>query len=142
LGYKTDALLSWFSIHLINQLTAPGYSPYLVSSYRIATVRSADSHYFETWSELKSAYKSSYDPVAVFNYNLDDPEHGYAYIALCAASMIYDQPNGAQAWLWIRDMVLSNSRLNQNPKWAITPRNTGSIKLQAPTRLKAVISKP
>jgi len=127
LGYPTDALLGWFSVHLINQLTNPDYIPYLVSAYRIPTVRKSDSLYFSSWSDLKAGFQSSFDPVAQFNNSVKtDAEHGYAYIAFCATSMVADQPGGAQAWAWMKERVLSSSLLSSNPKWAILPRDLGN----------------
>ncbi|WP_457570433.1 hypothetical protein [Desulfovulcanus sp.] len=137
LGYPTEPIIQWFAPHLINQITNPDYSPYLVATYRIPTVKLSDGKYFDTWAELKTGFKPDYDPIVAFHNNLYDTEHGYTYIALAATSMVANEPGGKAAWDWMVSHVLNSDRLNNNPKWAILPRwdNTNSHLVPSPPHL-------
>lgn len=137
LGYPTDALIAWVAPNLVNQLIHPGYNPYLMMAYRVATTSVSTSNYFTTWAGVKSAVLSSYDPEAHFLSDNETAEHGYKFVSMCATSMVANEPGGLQAWAWVWEKVLPNAKLNNNPKWAIVPRDPNSIKPQAPSALKA-----
>lgn len=132
LGYPATALKSWLATNIIGQLTDPSYSPYLIASYRLPTVRLSDSQCFSTWAGVKTGYLSSFDPVASFNNYLTDAEHGYSVIAIAATSQVANEPGGGAAWSWIAQNALTASVLNDNPKWAIVPRSVPTSGRPAP----------
>jgi hypothetical protein len=122
LGYATGPLFSYLAAHVINIVTRPDFNPYLVSAYRFP-VRNASGAYFTTWAQAKDAYLSTWDPMAYFNGNMNDPEHGYTFIAMSGLSMATKEPNGQAAWSWIAANVASDPYhvLNANPKWCLVP---------------------
>ena len=139
LGFPANELVNYLSINIIGQLTDPDYNPYFIASYRIPTVKRSTSQFFQTWADLKTGYKVSYvaDPITSFNNTLLDADHGYAIIAISSVAMVAEQPGGQDAWSFIQTQALSAVSLNNNPKWAITPRNIfSSIKPSLPTGLR------
>ncbi|OGL86151.1 hypothetical protein A3I40_03370, partial [Candidatus Uhrbacteria bacterium RIFCSPLOWO2_02_FULL_48_12] len=126
LGIRSGELQSWLASEIIGQLTNSGYSPYLISAYRMPINRLSDGDFFQTWAELKTGFLSSYTAdggLAYWNANLGNADHGYSIIAIAASAMVADQPGGAAAWNWIAQHALTAPALNDNPKWAIVPRN-------------------
>lgn len=135
LGYATGPLFSYIAAHFINIVTHPDFSPYLVSAYRFP-VRGTSGAYFSTWAAAKGAYLSTWNPVAYFNANMRDAEHGYAFIGMAGLSMATGEPNGQAAWNWIAANVASDPYrvLNGNPKWVLVPDTVE----QAPQRPRNV----
>ena len=120
LGYATDALVSYLAVNVIGQLTDPAYNPFLMANGRLPTMRSSDSGFFPGWAEMATGYVESWRGRTTFP--LSDPEHGYDFIALTAASMAANEPNGCPAWLFMQSNALGAAVLDDNPKWAILPR--------------------
>ena len=139
LGYAVDSLFSFVASHFINVVTHPDFSPYLISAYRFP-VRDINGTYFPTWAAAKAAYDPTWDAVAYFNANLDDPDHGYCYIGMAGLAMATREPNGQAAWNWIAAHVASDPRnvLNSNPKWALVPDTVGEIGPLPPKNLRVV----
>lgn len=124
LGYEFGKILNWVSPFIIGEITDPGYNPYLLAAYRIPVTRVSDGNYFQSWSELKTGFLSTYNPQS---FDLNDPEHGYPFIGLAAASQVFSEPNGQNAWSWIANQLLGAPSLNNNPKWAIIPREVSNV---------------
>jgi hypothetical protein len=127
LGYPTDALLSWLSANIIGQLTDPGYDPHLIAAYRTASI-GKDGKSFDSWAQVRSAYKAGFDAKAWFRNQLINSDHGYGLIAITAAAMVASEAGGAQAWDWIykNGFVPARQTFSVNPKWAILPRALAS----------------
>ncbi len=122
LGFPTGAILSWLGPFMTGQLTNPNYNPYLIAAYQMPTVKAADNFYFNSWPEEQNGFLNSYNPQTDFNNYLNDPNHGYVFIALPAVAMIAGEPGGAAAWQFMQQQVLTAPLLNDNPKWVIVPR--------------------
>ena len=120
LGYPTDALSSYLAVSLIGQLTDPAYNPYLVASGRLPTKRASDSAFFPTFADMATGYSADWQALKTFP--LSDPEHGYDFIAMAAASMVANEPAGCSAWMFMQANALGAIVLDDNPKWAILPR--------------------
>ncbi|MBN2366699.1 MAG: hypothetical protein JXL67_11070 [Calditrichaeota bacterium] len=129
LDFETDSLVAYLGFNIIRQLTDPGYDPYFIASYRIPTVKLTTHDYFNSWSNLKLGFLESYrlNPIPHFQGKLDDPDHGYSIIAIVATAMSADLKNGGIAWEFIEREALTAQSLDDNPKWAIIPRNNISF---------------
>jgi hypothetical protein len=127
LGYPASALLSWVGVVDINILTNPALNPYLISNGRLPTTRLSDGQYLATWSELMTGYlpgwqtATNFDPL---NSGGLFPPDGFVAWAVPAVSMLAQEPGGAAAWTWLSSHVLNDPSFNDNPKWAILPRNS------------------
>ncbi|MBI3426506.1 MAG: hypothetical protein HY011_26565 [Acidobacteria bacterium] len=127
LGFATGPLLSWVAPVLTNELTNPAYNPYLAASFMMPTLQklTPGDQYFSNWADTRSAFVASYaaNAQADFVSQLADANHGYPAICMAAAAMAAAEPNGAQAWTFIQQQVVTPAAtLNDNPKWAILPR--------------------
>ena len=124
LGFEVSQLKDWAGVWLVEQLTNPGFNPYLCAAYSQPQRRRSDGRYFETWEEVFDAYCADLqnDPERGFVGTNNDPEHGYTNIAMAASSFYTNLPNGQAAWEWIRNNAANNPRLIDNPKWALIPR--------------------
>jgi hypothetical protein len=125
LGFASQALVEWAGVSIIDQLTTPGYDPYLIGMDRLPTVDKRTDAYFNDWLTLQQGYSGSLDASADFRATAADPIHGYANIALPAISYVVDRglPKSDQARQWAETNILSGAALNGNPKWAIKPRS-------------------
>jgi hypothetical protein len=153
LGYPSQALLAWIAPWIIDEVTDPGYNPYLVASYRQPTVQ-ANGQYFTTWAAVKAAMCTSTADGCSTNASaqtaqtFDQPVNPYGlcafnangdgacsapYEAGMAIAQVADQPNGSTAWNWIYSTAMNNSALNSNPKWAIIPRSVNTTVSGNPT---------
>jgi hypothetical protein len=149
LGYPSQGLLSWVAPWIISQVTDPTFNPYLVSSYRQATVQ-PNGQYYTTWAGILSSVCSSAAtgcvtggtsqnaqtaqtwayPINQYSCALDpngDGNCSSAFEAGMAIAQVADQPNGPAAWNWIYTNAMTSSALNANPKWAIIPRTGSSV---------------
>src|SRR5207247_7043109 len=91
-------------------------------------VKDLNGNYFQTWAAVKNAYIGLLTSFVGTN----DVENGYMHIARAASSFITgvsDQGlSGLTAWNWMTANVGGQNYLNDNPKWAIVPRNsTGPV---------------
>ena len=120
LGYPADALASYLAVNLIAQLTDPAYNPFLIANGRQPTMRSSDGDFFPGWAEVASGYTEDWRTRSTLP--LSDPEHGYDFIGLAAASMAALEPAGCPAWMFMQANALGAAVLDDNPKWAILPR--------------------
>ncbi len=125
LGHPTEHLRAWLGEHIIGMLTHPDFNPYAISAYREPSVRLIDGEYFATWADLLTGYLPEYDAQSEFQSTTNDTEHGYANISIASAAMVADLPGGNPAWQFMAENALSNSLLDDNPKWAIIPREQG-----------------
>jgi hypothetical protein len=129
LGFPFKALFSYLSVNIIGQATAPGYNHYLMAAYRLPTVRLSDNRYFDSWTTLQTGYLASAQTVSAFEKQ--DGDHGYDFIALTASSMAANEPGGDSAWAFLKRELLATPLLNDNPKWAITPRPASTSIVEA-----------
>jgi hypothetical protein len=133
LGYDFGRLRSRLARFYVLALTDPGYNPYLISNGRLPTVRKQDGKYFASMADLKRGYlptcrepgstkETTFPCQSSHSFSLNDPEHGYAFLALAATSMVKNEPGGATAWAFVESKILPAPVLDGNPKWAILPR--------------------
>jgi hypothetical protein len=120
LGFAVDALVSYLAVNIIGQLTHPDFNPYLIAAYRIPTVRS-DGQYFDSWANLLTGYTASAQTTSSFS--LSGPDHGYDFIGMAAAAQCANEPGGDSAWAFVKREILPAPVLDNNPKWAILPRD-------------------
>lgn len=111
LGFASDALLAWLGNNIVNQEAT---LQFWMGQNRIAT--SDTSGPFTTWAQVLGAYDPTFDVMADWNNRLQDLEHGWPIIALCAMAVLGPRPDWAEAEY--QKVPWSN-----NPKWAITPRD-------------------
>jgi hypothetical protein len=121
-GYPTGALLRFHSKRLFNQLLNPKTSPYLVESYRMATILSMTNDWIRDWSEV-----NKYHDVPSGWSRGKDVDNGYGFIALGALSFLYpyseDGYTGQQAWNYFKAKKPEQNRFaTDSPKFDILPR--------------------
>jgi hypothetical protein len=143
LGYRSDLLVSWLGVNVIGQIIGSGYDPYLSGAYRIPVRRVSDGGYFGTWTALRAGFLATFSadgtyyptPQSYWNTFVTDGDHGYPLIALAAVAMAATESGGSTAWNWMAQNALTASVLNDNPKWAILPRNITVTPPSAPSNL-------
>lgn len=125
LGFPVTQIRQWVGQSLVDKLTHADYSPYLASAYLIPISRKSDGNWFQSWSATKAAYLGDEAGWAAnFYATSTDVQHGYTNIAMAATSYLTDLPNGESAWAFMEAEALPQPNLNNNPKWAITPRES------------------
>ena len=136
LGFPLAATVTYFSKFFVEQVTTSGYNPKHIARGRMpenAGVKNgARGAYFATWEDLEAAFLTSWyvadwDLTVTTDENFDvqltDAENGYAFLALAALAVCYDETNGSAAWTWALANIASDPSdvLNANPKWALIP---------------------
>jgi hypothetical protein len=125
LGFPVAKLQETLARNLLNQFVNPDYNPYLVASYRIPVLGQPGKNFFSSWADVRAGYV---DPdVSEFrSVDAHDVEHGYTHIARAAASFLPGLRDGTllgeSAWAWINSHLGTLDLLNDNPKWAFSPR--------------------
>lgn len=124
LGYPTDALLTWVSRFITDQLTTPSYNPKFTAWYRTPTVKKATYNWYTSWLDVQTGFVTSvYSADAWWNATIADTDQGYPQTLIPAVAMVADKTNGAAAWNYIAANVLSHPSIANDPKWAIVPRS-------------------
>ena len=136
--------------NLTNQLANPAFNPWMINAYFAPVLQYSPQfgggNYFASWAQAKAAYIPSWQNATFWansDDSLSDVEHGYTQIARAAASflpgIVDGSVTGQAAWNWINDpacQVSTQAGLNNNPKWALTPRaGGGSAPLPVPCDL-------
>lgn len=140
LGFPASTLQRTMALNLLHQLADPVYNPYLAGEYRMP-VSGADGKFFTSWQAAARGWRPSYWSQHKWPGDSDyDVEHGYAHIARAAASFLdgicEGDVCGTAAWAWLNGSIRGLQLLNDNPKWALTPRSS-----QAPPALLAAVQK-
>lgn len=119
LGFNMDELIKYLAVHYIGQVTGPGYNKYLLCNGRVPTVQS-NGQYFTSWASLKSGYDATWQNKTSFDllYPYD-----YSFLGLTAMSYVKCEPGGAAAWAIVENEILPAPSLDQDPKFAIVPRD-------------------
>jgi hypothetical protein len=96
--------------------------------YRIPVLRASDNQYFDHWKDVRLGYLEEFQDLRSWpQSDENDVEHGYPHIARAAASYLPgvsgEGGTGDDAWRWMCQHVGGQDRLNDNPKWAIVPRD-------------------
>lgn len=123
-GFPAQALLTFAAELLTAQLTTPGYDPFLVSSYATACL-GPNNALLRSWLEVQDLFDDTYRIMHtrhMFYSRHSDLENGYVPALIAATAAAYGEPNGHAAWQWVKEKVVDQLTLKQNPKWAILPR--------------------
>jgi hypothetical protein len=117
LGFGSQELLSWAAQAPITIATTPGVDPRHLADYRLAVTKKTGG-FFQTWPDAFDipGWTSGWE------YNLNDPMHGYSYFAMAAMSFLTNEPGGAAAWAWVNTNGYQVANWPANPKMAILPR--------------------
>lgn len=121
LGFPTDRLITYVGEFFIGAITDPGFSPYFIGDYQIP-YRKLDTSFFTSWAETRTGYWPGYDPMPGYISGFGDVTHGYPHINRAAMSFIAQESGGALAWAFVQPQT-QVAALNNQPKWAINPRN-------------------
>ena len=127
MGFPMAKLQSNVAKSLLHQLLDPGYNPYMVEEYRIPTTDKA-GNYFTSWRTLAEAYTVPQKRLSKRQFIIfpELAEGGYVHIARAAASYLPGVNDGAlkgeDAWKWMIQHEPAQHLLNDNPKWALVPR--------------------
>ncbi len=130
LGFATDALLTWVAPNIIGQVTDSSYNPYLVTSYRVGTVKKTGTALFSNWADVKTSFLSSiqnetdFYPGTIFSFAQNDPD-GNVQPAAAAISMVAGEAGGQQAWNWVLSKIYP--AISGDLKWAILPRTVSTV---------------
>lgn len=128
-----EPLRRWFAVNLLHQIADPGYAPKgLIAAYWIPTRGISEpcsaSPPLENWAELARHIPGSEQAAAEKRWaaGTSDAEHGYPTIAFAAASFLPGIKDGTlsgeEAWSWMKAHLAQQDALNDNPKWALVPR--------------------
>lgn len=113
--------------HNIGQLQDPTYDPWLIGNYRSPAVMVSTNSFPATFAEMKGGYLASEQVRSTWESGDTDPDSGYPFYALAAASfypgLSAGSYTGQGAWNWLNSRV-NTAMLNENPKWAFAPRGT------------------
>jgi hypothetical protein len=127
LGFPFGPLRRTAAKNLLHQLLDPDYNPYLSGVY-FMPLGPSPGRYFQNWAEVRSGFSDRLRNATGWVTGVGDVEHGYPYITYAAAAFLNDVNDGGlrgtDAWQWISHNLPMQSRLNDNPKWAILPRPT------------------
>jgi hypothetical protein len=118
LGYSTSALLDNLGEVMIGMFSV---DPYLTASYRGATIWN-DNEHVSSWEQYFDGYRDDFDSYDEWIPNVNHSDHGYALMAMVASSMLTHLVTGEDVWEFMEKEALISDGLNDNPKWAITPR--------------------
>jgi len=125
LGFPTMELRKAVGKNMINQLQNPNFNPWLIATYRTPAIMNATGTWPSSWSEALSGFLAVEQARTNWPTNATDPDSGYNFVALGAASFlpgITDGPyTGDGAWNWFTGK-LNLGLQNDNPKWAFVPR--------------------
>lgn len=134
---------------LLHQLQDPQFNPYLVAAYQTPIIKCAPKldqgryvcgagGYMTSWGETLRGFKevkNEFYPAYV-----QDPEHGYGVVARAAASFLYpmsaDGLSGRAAWQWLAGKI-DPAIYDENPMWALVPREINPLGEAYARRLKA-----
>lgn len=127
LGFENDLIAKYLGQFYIGLLTNTNVNRRIIANGRVPTIRKSDNEYFQTYEDLMNGYSADWQQMTTIQ-TMDDSNHGYAYIALAASSMVGRMSDqGQQAWQWMADNVLIGAVLDANPKWAVIPRTEDAI---------------
>ncbi len=135
LGYSTDALLSWVAPNIIGQVTDPTFNPYLLTAYRVGTVKQSGPSLFTNWADVKTGFlpavqnETDFYPGTIYQGTQSDAD-GNVQSAAAVVALLANQANGAAAWSWMVTHV--EPAISGDLKWAILPR-TGATQLTITT---------
>jgi hypothetical protein len=127
MGFPIAKLQTALAKSLLHQLLDPAYNPYMVEEYRIPTTDPSDN-YFTSWRTLAEAYVDSQKRLSKRQFTgfPELVEGSYVHIARGAASYLPGindgDLKGEDAWKWIIKHEPAQNLLNDNPKWALVPR--------------------
>jgi hypothetical protein len=139
MGYPTDKLKEHVAKHIIHMTLDPAFTPWAVGGFTYGQFTTDVGHpYFSTWAAVLAGFTSSYLSVIKATWPNDvaganDPNFGYVVMAFAASSYLPPYSDGtltgqaARSWME-RNISIGTadliSRMNDNPKWAILPRQT------------------
>lgn len=129
LGFNSTNLRKYIGQYLVGLLTDPASTPFNAALSRVPVVSKSTGQYFNSWGSVCDAINYSYFTEGIeaeFHTLLEDVEHGYANIAMCASSFVTDLPDGNILWHFMDSVAIVNPLLNTNPKWAILPRDSSA----------------
>lgn len=136
LGFSAGQIIDWYKDFFINRFTHPDFNPYKGCPYRFP-VRYTNGNLLQTWSQANAAIPG--DPSS---FPADDYPYSYRYLAMAALSCLTEYPNGQKAYDFLKANVNSQEKLNEDPTWAIIPRNIQNQEenptISAPTGLKII----
>ena len=125
MGYPMGALRRRAMDFLLDELTHPDYNPYQVVAGRMPSAPALD-RVFTSWRDIYDAFQPVEQTRNTWTGYPGDSDFGYGYIALSAASFLpgveRDGRRGVDALQWLKDNYPKQEVLNDNPKWAIVPR--------------------
>ncbi len=128
LGFPAGRLKEAVDKNNINQILNPALNPWLIGNYRTPIVSALTGIFFQSYSEMAQAYKPTELQRRSWWSGATDVEGGYPFIARGAAQLYGDVQDGAYtgdaARQWFNGK-LDDRLLNEDPKWAFTPRPAG-----------------
>lgn len=147
LGFPIGPLRRYLAVNLLHQLQDPEYNPYLSAAYVMPVVRASDQRFFQTWREVLQAWRPDHQTIRTWPGNdAGDVDYGWPHITRAAASFLPGIEDGdlqgAKAWNWIHKTLGNQPGQNANPKWALVPRNSISLREAWMARLRALGIRP
>lgn len=133
---RTEAAKNW-----LQQILDPNYPKNLLAAAYIPTRGLSEGCQnpppFSSWTEVANAVPEAEKAASELRWKQGaaDPEFGYPAIGLAAASflpgIVDEAGDGQDAWAWFKDNLTNQNYLNNNPKWALLPREPKSLSPQS-----------
>jgi hypothetical protein len=127
LGFPIGALQAYCARWSIGVILDPASNPYHIGDYAYPVVQSNNGPWITSFAEWSAAYLPTYNPKAIFISRSGDAQFGYPHIAYAALSYTpgittASGLSGDDAWKWIKANLPNQNLHNDNPMWAIVPR--------------------
>jgi hypothetical protein len=120
-GFKVDALKAYVGKLFTQQFVSPGYDPHLSAAYQ-HPVQDANGRFIPTWRDVHNTFSATEreNLVNAWGEYVDD----YPALIYGASTFLTDQPDGPQAYAWLRGKKYEpfRSQFAAYPKWALLPR--------------------
>lgn len=122
LGFNTSNLLNYAGRSLTRPFANEGIPHIMLAAY-IAPSIDVNNQWFTSWAQAYDQYLPDY-VTQIENQvtNGLDSEHGYYSIAMSAASYLHEQPEFITLWQYITANIRNKNIYDENPKWALLPR--------------------
>lgn len=122
LGYNTETLLNFAGKQLLQPFKNPDLPHTMICVLAMPTLDN-NNQWFTSWEDIYTTFTPEYiETITNFVITNRDAEHGYPSIAMAAAAYLKGQPQHLELWSFIKENIATKDIFNDNPKWAILPR--------------------
>lgn len=121
LGYAADKLRAYAANFYTVPLKTSSYAP-IVGNFAFPLIKTATGDWFASWAETLAAYVDPNSPKTSADADINGL-YAPPTLAACAVATIYDLPDGASGWNWIKtNWIDKRTTVPWNSSWSIIPR--------------------